>query len=241
MDRTPVLRYARASQAAYLSGSEQVAAVNAIGLTMIFSREDGLAFIAMDASTTVISFRGTDDLEDVVIDGRFLVGGNPLVHSGALARWTLLDDWFNRSLNDPRLPKKVILCGHSLGGMIATLAAFQWFLDVTAVYTYGSPRVGLGEFVAEYAMRNIATTRVVHDVDIVPTVPGLPYAHVCDPLRLNDKGQVIGIVRNWLRDILGFGDQAIADLDGHALADHHIDRYVAIATLYATPTLQEAS
>ena len=65
------------------------------------------------------------------------------------------------------------LAGHSLGGALAQLAAFDLdknYKKVNAVYTYGSPRVGNVYFWYYYSTR-IYNYRVVNYADIVAHVP----------------------------------------------------------------------
>jgi predicted lipase len=91
-------------------------------------------------------------------------GRTPRVHSGFLATWlanginlrviqhvkALVDSAQNRS------SVRVITCGHSLGGAVATLAALDIVRlcslspEQVSCYTFGCPRVGNHTFAAEY-------------------------------------------------------------------------------------------
>lgn len=70
--------------------------------------------------------------------------------------------------------KPVFLCGHSLGGALATLAAFQLsnkIGNVRGLYTYGSPRVGDKGFRQAFAAKGFAYGRWVNDRDAAPVLP----------------------------------------------------------------------
>src|SRR5712692_529974 len=80
-------------------------------------------------------------------------------------------------------PNSLTVCGHSLGGALATLqaldaAANSTFKNPTA-YTYASPRVGNSAFVKTYDRIVPNTFRIANGVDLVPKLPpSPPYEHV---------------------------------------------------------------
>jgi len=73
---------------------------------------------------------------------------------------------------DPALP--VVVCGHSLGGALATLLV----ADLTATtplkpqaWTFASPRVGDAIFAARYGALSTVSWRIYNQVDVVPYFP----------------------------------------------------------------------
>lgn len=70
--------------------------------------------------------------------------------------------------------KPAFVCGHSLGGALATLAAFRLsnkIGNVRGLYTYGSPRVGDGDFRQAFAKKSFVYGRWVNDRDPAPVLP----------------------------------------------------------------------
>ena len=73
---------------------------------------------------------------------------------------------------DPALP--VVVCGHSLGGALATLLV----ADLTAntplkpqAWTFASPRAGDAIFAARYGALSTVSWRIYNQVDVVPYFP----------------------------------------------------------------------
>lgn len=93
-------------------------------------------------------------------------------------------------LKFPQPVNSVTICGHSLGGALATLLALDLAANTAfahpAVYTYGSPRVGDSLFASTYDQVVTDSYRIANRLDIVPALPPpLDYEHVLNPYELN--------------------------------------------------------
>ena len=90
----------------------------------------------------------------------------------------------------PQPISSVTICGHSLGGAIATLLALDLAANSTftnpTVYTYASPRAGDPLFVSTYNQVVKNTFRIANRMDLVPKLPLPPfYEHVLGLNELN--------------------------------------------------------
>jgi hypothetical protein len=150
-------------------------------------------FFALSAGKklAIAAFRGTDkdDPTDIGDDANVLLGPwkpGGLVHTGffnalqevrpALDLAVPGDDW------------RVLYTGHSLGAALATLLASGQ--HPSALYTYGSPRVGDDEFVT--TLEKVPHSRYVDCCDIVARIPPetLGYEHIGDPYYIDRSGLI---------------------------------------------------
>jgi triacylglycerol lipase len=143
-------------------------------------RTDTYAFLAAKDNTLILSFRGTSGLKN------FLTDANALRVRADWLKGTV-HDGFKSALNSvwPEIVSKIgpheeqqneiWLTGHSLGAALAQLAALRLTQEgyrVHNVYTFGTPRVGDRDFVADYDQKLGARTFPhVNHRDIVTRVP----------------------------------------------------------------------
>jgi Lipase (class 3) len=90
----------------------------------------------------------------------------------------------------PNPVSSVTICGHSLGGALATLLALDIAANTVfsgpAVYSYGSPRTGDSLFASTYNQVVKNSYRIANRLDIVPALPPpVDYEHVLNPYELN--------------------------------------------------------
>ena len=113
-------------------------------------------------------------------------------------------------------PWTILLTGHSLGGALATLCAYELAhleladaaVERLVVYNFGSPRVGSGAFAAHFDASLPDAWRVVNAADLVPRVPRLlGYAHVghAVPLRSDGTFDDEAIAENYAAGMYGDG------------------------------------
>jgi hypothetical protein len=167
-----------------------------------------IGLVLQDPTTgdAVIAVRGTEGIHEWMQDVRFLLVPCPfLVGAGRT------EDGFTAMYlsftTDPapgspavskalaklrwRKPVKTLtICGHSLGGALATLLAMDVAVNTEftdpMVYSYASPRAGDGAFAATYDHAVQRTCRIANRMDLVPKLPLPPlYEHVAGLYDLN--------------------------------------------------------
>lgn len=155
-----------------------------------------IGYIVRANRDMVIAFRGIVKENDTHIEGDFsqtsfctsgsidrplgniLTEVNRIYTEGNALRGEL-NSTISQLANENYAPENLYICGHSLGGALATLSA----LDITVineklklfkniyVYTFGSPRVGDQEFADNYNKLLPYTLRVTNIRDVVAEVP----------------------------------------------------------------------
>ncbi|CAI7853987.1 unnamed protein product, partial [Closterium sp. NIES-53] len=130
---------------------------------------------------------------------------------------------------------RVYLTGHSLGGALSTLFAYELSqsnlvrernIHLT-MYNYGSPRVGNAAFVARFNVYMRDSWRIVNRADIVPTVPKLMgYRHVCCPVYLSPGGPSGDLQSDASQEQLGVDDGYAAEVVGESNANDILEDYM---------------
>lgn len=157
-----------------------------VDLQTIF--KDVCAFVASSANYNLLVFRGTkipqDWMEDLyctparfdwIFDSAPPIGE---IHAGF---GHTLADGLSRIISGltPRdQTKRLLVTGHSLGGALAALVGACFTVmapairPVSAIYTFGQPRIGLNDFCNSYArLLSSKVVRFVNKQDLVPRVP----------------------------------------------------------------------
>lgn len=166
-------------------------------------------FIAESGNLLIVALRCTMTTLEAFHDISFLSVPNPIgnsrgwVEAGFSAIYGSLTAGKEITLAD-RLHKlslsgkysRIRICGHSLGGALATLAAYdianRCHKVTVSCYTYGSPRVGGKVFALYYNALVPLTFRIVVKGDPVQYVPILPaYYHVDQRYELDAGKKVL--------------------------------------------------
>lgn len=202
-----------------------------------YSGRSTQAFVARDESHRYLVFRGTESTNHVdwMRDAEFRpVTGvfGTRVHSGF--RRALDEVWDEIVPEVAEDHRTLVLTGHSLGAGLATLAAARLAADdvtVGAVYTYGSPRVGLRDFAAAYTPKLGASTyRVINHIDIVTRVPLLVqgYRHVGARMYFDASGTFHANAGGWhiAKDDLAARFRHFGTIRSAGVSPHDMPRYV---------------
>jgi hypothetical protein len=224
---------------------------------------DTQAFMFKTKDFVLIAFRGSQEIQDWRTNARtrfdkFAIATSmePLdedttppigqVHRGFQAAWQSVEEGVLKQLEIWGAGRKsdfpIFICGHSLGGALATVAAASLVKrgrrNIQGVYTFGQPRVGDLVFVNEIgrALKG-KVFRFVNNNDIVPRVPPpyLPwnptriYIHLGTTFYFNAFG---GLVKQpgWLYrrfdSLIGF-TRAVFKQGLDAINDHRVEFYIS--------------
>jgi hypothetical protein len=167
----------------------------------------GLILQAVTTGDAVVTIRGTEGILEWTQDARFLAVPCPFLPSAGNTEDGFTSMYTSMATNPggspkvinalPGLPWKrpvtsLTICGHSLGGALATLLTLDVaanaaapFNDPTS-YTYASPKTGDPQFVTVYNHAVPNTVRIANRMDLVPKLPLPPlYEHVLGLYELN--------------------------------------------------------
>lgn len=178
----PVARnLAEISDEAYLSGEAARIAFSRRGFSTVDSvvKNSMVCYVASVDDVTVVAFRGTDfkEWDDWTVNRQFptIPQLHGRVHQGfANAYATLADDVLKHVRS--RKPKYLWITGHSLGGALALMCAYdletKQNLNIAGLMTYGQPRIGDKAF-SDF-MDDKLNGRYVYFVNHDDVVPRLP-------------------------------------------------------------------
>lgn len=201
--------------------------------------EDAQAFLWKAGRSVFIAFRGTEDMRDAMADLDVRradledtdVSGVKL-HNGFYKQYKSIDQDIMVILDELDSEyDEIVMCGHSLGAALATIAA----ADIATkkrekkvrCHTCGSPRVGNREFTEWFESRVSENWRIYNKNDPVPMIPiSHRFVHVPNAVRISDEGEfriVKGDMPWFVRPV-----SAVFNLDFmKPICDHDCKLYIA--------------
>lgn len=134
-------------------------------------------------------FRGSDTWKDWIINMLFrfqttrIGHSNCSAHSGFVWQWQSVEDRVHRVLGARRHDKPLIVTGHSLGGAVAQIAAFDLKsshgMRVICI-SFGAPRTFTSIGSKAFNSAAVENIRVCETVDPVTHIPFIRMTHVGD-------------------------------------------------------------
>lgn len=226
MNRYRAEQLARLSELAYQPVEHVRAIMPSADVSMIDVSDTQILLVEWIDGLSVAAFRGTEftgsaeiswtDVRTNILQGKTDWYLSTRVHGGYAdamkAAIPELGQWMYRQA---KRRARVYFTGHSLGGVLATLATSVW--DVEATYTFGAPRCGDRAFAKSIAGKPLY--RIVFEQDVAPSYPSPAwgYRHPGERWQLRrDRSLVKG--EGW-RDLI---HAPIAK----GFLDHSVENYV---------------
>jgi len=218
---------------AYLDSEEAKEEFKKLGYTnhKFFDKDGAQCHAVWTRDVYVLCFRGTepDEFSDILADLNAIPDAAELdgyVHDGFQNELEKLWKDIQRHVNSNLRDRKFFICGHSLGGAMATVCASRFVDQVDCLFTYGSPRVGSHDFVDAL---KILHYRHVNNNDIVTCVPPYPlYCHHGVLRYIDRKGKIVKYTR-WQRikdKVLGRIESILNRRPFDGVRDHAMGDYI---------------
>lgn len=187
---------------------------------------DTQCFIASTDKFVVLAFRGTekDKIKDVIsdLDMGLVKAYGGSVHAGFKKAYKSVEKKIDVALAEHKIQDKTLwLTGHSLGGALAALAAYdlkEKEHQINGVYTIGQPRVGNGSFVKKLtSMVPNRYFRFAHKDDKVPGIPAkeLGYQHAGKCIYIISRKR-LRLKYKRSKNVIKFLKSLVNSLNGHS-------------------------
>lgn len=181
------------------NGFRHIKTIRAMAGT-VQQKEEVFGFMIESQDKIIIAFRGSATSEDLDSDQDIFQVPFPFVkdsgktHRGVTYIYQSMRKSLLNTLNQLSAKKRLLITGHSLGGAMATLFAYDVSLNTSfknpVLYSIGSFRVGNPDFVSRFDKNMKKSYRIVNVHDSIPfhfvgrnypppfTKDGLYYRHV---------------------------------------------------------------
>ncbi len=171
---------------------------------LLWRETEPFGFVAWDnGNTTYLILRGTQSGADWIsnlhaeLTRYTLVPGYGRAHEGFFKLYKTLRRQIFKELGSRAVRQQLLICGHSLGGALTTLAVPDIIKNTkyrpTSArellhYSLAAPRAGNIRYARTYNDNKVTTYRVVNTEDLVPDVPPAilgddDYCHVGTPVN----------------------------------------------------------
>ncbi|CAN0420456.1 unnamed protein product [Ascophyllum nodosum] len=214
--------------------------------------QDTEAYLVANDDVIIVVFRGTLESADWATNLKIVTRDVPVawglsincnVHEGfddgVNTVWVGcgMRDMIKSLYNEKGKKRKLFITGHSLGAALATVTAahlaFEQNINITAIYTYGSPKIFNGPLAEEFdAKINYGIPlkdkcfRCRNNNDIVPSIPPYPYNHVGTEIYIDRFGNIGAI--SWVDRLLGRLTAYLRGDFGEDVNDHSTAEYIRL-------------
>lgn len=160
---------ARVSKAAYAAYDEARGMQSRVHV----EAHDGVLYVSFAGTENTTDAKIDLNIGDVQVPGGWTNNARVRAHKGFVTLYAAVRPTVTAALGaKPPGTRMVVMCGHSLGGALATLAALDASSQGTHgevhMYSFGAPQVGDGAFVQLFDERVSTAVRVVNPFDPVP-------------------------------------------------------------------------
>lgn len=170
---------ARLSLYAYRAPPESVTLIRDLGFGYVQPIQEGSTqcYFVAQQDVAVIVFRGTDELRDWIINLSLVGAPWPphSVHKGFFDAYNSVKPRVRRELDNAPEIQNIWLTGHSQGGALALLCAYDLSCvnrTIKGLVTFGQPTAAALPLLGRMDSHlESATLRLVHGQDIVPRLP----------------------------------------------------------------------
>lgn len=173
------------------------------GCDLIWEHHEGATSVGIYSSRThkgwhLLTFRGSEEFADWLINFSVWPRLDAALHRGYAAAWGSVHAEALEQLQELSITH-LTCTGHSMGGSLATLAAFD--LPFTShLITFGSPKLASESMAARIEEKVPVVMRFVHGGDLCPLYPFALHQHVGAERRIGPERTPLRMLTQGLWD-----------------------------------------